>query len=60
MDAFTAVVNDLGQHSLWPASQDPPPGWRRTFGPASRATVLAAIAQDWPDITPDSVRGGIA
>ena len=55
-DAFTVVVNDAGQYSLWRASGDPPDGWRRQSAVMSRTACLDAIAIAWPDITPARVR----
>jgi amino acid adenylation domain-containing protein/thioester reductase-like protein len=54
--AFLVVVNEEGQHSLWPATLTVPPGWRQQ-GPAMRKDAcLAAIMAAWPDIAPASVR----
>jgi len=57
-DAFTVVVNDAGQYSLWRASGDPPGGWRRQSAVMSRSACLDAIAGAWPDITPARVPVG--
>ncbi|HEY3877225.1 MAG TPA: amino acid adenylation domain-containing protein [Trebonia sp.] len=56
---LAVVVNDLGQHSLWPSGRDVPPGWRRRSRPMSRGECLAAVERSWTGITPGSVgRGG--
>ena len=62
-DAFVVVVNDQGQHALWQAELDLPPGWRCASAVLSTRECLAAIDGSWPDIAPASVRaaaGGAA
>src|SRR5450432_850972 len=59
-ETFFAVVNDEGQHALWQAGLDVPPGWRRGSAVMSRSECLAAIADSWPDVTPASARAGAA
>src|SRR5580704_1858826 len=51
-DAYTVVVNDAGQYSLWRASADPPAGWRRRSAVMSWPACLDAIAVAWQDIAP--------
>src|ERR1700689_4405246 len=57
-EAFVVVVNDEGQHALWQARLDVPPGWRRGSAVMSSSDCLAAIAGSWPDVTPAGVRAG--
>ncbi len=52
---FFALVNDEGQHSLWPAFADIPAGWRVGCGPAPRAACLDYIEQTWTDLRPKSL-----
>ncbi|KXK59034.1 protein mbtH [Micromonospora rosaria] len=52
---FLVLVNDEGQHSLWPAFAAVPAGWRSVLGPASRPECLAQIERDWTDIRPRSL-----
>jgi amino acid adenylation domain-containing protein/thioester reductase-like protein len=54
--AFLALVNDLGQHALWQAELDVPPGWHRRSPVLPRSQCLAAIEGSWPDIAPVTVR----
>jgi amino acid adenylation domain-containing protein/thioester reductase-like protein len=54
-DTFVVVVNQLGQHSMWPASLPVPAGWRRQSGALPRAGCLAAIEAGWRNIAPASV-----
>lgn len=49
---FRVVVNELGQHSLWPEITDVPRGWVAVFGPADRPECLEYVEQHWQDITP--------
>ena len=49
---FLVLVNDLGQHSLWPTFRPAPAGWTTVFGPGSRDAALAHVEQHWPDIVP--------
>ncbi|MFP8884613.1 MULTISPECIES: MbtH family protein [Streptomyces] len=52
---FLVLVNDEGQHSLWPEFADVPPGWTRTFGPDGRDACLAHIEATWTDMRPKSL-----
>jgi uncharacterized protein YbdZ (MbtH family) len=45
--AFLALVNDEGQHSLWPDSLDVPAGWRVVEGPGTRDGCTAYIEDNW-------------
>lgn len=62
--SFLVLVNDEGQHSLWPAFADVPAGWRVVYGRRpgedSRAACLDYIEQNWPDIRPKSLRERLA
>jgi MbtH protein len=49
---FVVLVNDAGQHSLWPASADVPGGWRAVFGVASRQECLDYTTAHWTDTRP--------
>ncbi|MFD9903469.1 MbtH family protein [Streptomyces sp. NPDC059063] len=37
---FVVLVNDQGQHSLWPLFADVPEGWTVTYGPCPRQDAL--------------------
>ena len=41
--------NGAGEHSLWPASIPPPPGWRVVHGPDRREACLEYVDQHWTD-----------
>jgi MbtH protein len=49
------LVNDEGQHSLWPASADVPAGWSRVHGPDARAACLRYVEEHWTDLRPRSL-----
>lgn len=52
---FFVVVNDEGQHSLWPESLSLPAGWTVTHGPADRASCLDHVTTEWTDMRPRSL-----
>ena len=49
---FRVVVNERGQHSLWPEFADVPDGWVPVYGPAQRTECHDYVEQHWQDITP--------
>jgi MbtH protein len=49
------VVNDEGQHSLWPAFAAVPQGWVIVHGPELRAECLAYVERNWTDMRPKSL-----
>jgi len=52
---FLVLVNDEGQHSLWPEFAAVPDGWQVTFGPDSRAACLEHVERTWTDLRPKSL-----
>ncbi|WP_327279936.1 MULTISPECIES: MbtH family protein [unclassified Streptomyces] len=52
---FLVLVNDEGQHSLWPDFADVPAGWNVTFGPADRVPCVEHINTNWTDMRPRSL-----
>ena len=54
--AFLALANDLGQHALWQAELDVPPGWHRRSPALPRSQCLAAIEDSWQDMAPVTAR----
>jgi len=52
---FLAVVNDEGQHALWPTFAEVPNGWRTVHGPASRQECLDHVTETWVDMRPKSL-----
>ncbi|GAA3017292.1 MULTISPECIES: MbtH family protein [Streptomyces] len=53
--SFLVLVNDEGQHSLWPGFAEVPKGWHRVCGPASRQTCLDYVNEHWTDMRPKSL-----
>jgi glycopeptidolipid biosynthesis protein len=54
--SFFVLVNDEGQHSLWPTFAEVPAGWRAVHGEAPRAECLEYVEQHWTDIRPRTLR----
>jgi MbtH protein len=52
---YLVLVNDEGQHSLWPAFVEVPAGWRVTHDEDTRAACLEHIEQHWTDMRPNSL-----
>ncbi|MFC8534565.1 MbtH family protein [Streptomyces sp. NPDC057249] len=52
---FMVLVNDEGQHSLWPAFAEVPAGWTTALGESDRASALAYIEAEWTDMRPKSL-----
>lgn len=53
---FLVLVNDEGQHSLWPSFADVPAGWRTAFGEDTRQACLDYVERHWTDLRPASLR----
>ena len=51
---FSVLVNDEGQHSLWPAFADVPAGWTVVHGPTDRPSCVAYVNANWTDLRPRS------
>ncbi len=52
---FRVLVNDEGQHSLWPAAIAVPDGWVVVHDDDSRASCLAYVEENWTDMRPKSL-----
>lgn len=52
---YLVLVNDEGQHSLWPEFAAVPDGWQVVFGPDNRAACLEHVERDWTDLRPKSL-----
>ncbi|MEU7582042.1 MbtH family protein [Streptomyces sp. NPDC041068] len=53
---FLVLVNDEGQHSLWPAFAQRPQGWQVALDEGPRDAALAFIEENWTDMRPRSLR----
>jgi MbtH protein len=52
---FLVLVNDEGQHSLWPAFAAVPAGWAVAHGRATRQACLDYVEANWTDMRPRSL-----
>jgi MbtH protein len=52
---YYVLVNDEGQHSLWPVFAEVPRGWRVVHGPDERAACLEQVTERWTDLRPRSL-----
>jgi MbtH protein len=53
--SYFVLINDEGQHSLWPVFADVPEGWQVIFGEAGRTECLDFIEKSWTDMRPKSL-----
>lgn len=56
---YQVLVNDEGQHSLWPSFAPVPDGWTSVFGPDNRQACLAYVDEHWTDMRPKSLRAAM-
>ncbi|MEV8455764.1 MbtH family protein [Streptomyces sp. NPDC052095] len=52
---FLVLVNDEGQHSLWPSFAEVPGGWTVALAEHDRAACLEYIETNWTDLRPRSL-----
>jgi MbtH protein len=52
---YLVLINDEGQHSLWPVFADVPDGWEVIFGQDGRQECLDFIEKNWTDMRPNSL-----
>lgn len=52
---YLVLINDEGQHSLWPIFADVPKGWEVIFGEEGRQECLDFIEKNWTDMRPNSL-----
>ncbi|MFF8196123.1 MbtH family protein [Streptomyces bobili] len=52
---YLVLVNEEGQHSLWPVFVDVPEGWEKVFGAAPRQECLDYVENSWTDMRPKSL-----
>lgn len=53
--SYYVLVNDEGQHSLWPAFAEIPPGWTVAHGQDNREACLTYVNENWTDMRPLSL-----
>jgi MbtH protein len=49
---YHVLVNDEGQHSLWPTFVQVPEGWTIVHKSDNRAACLEFIEKNWTDMRP--------
>jgi MbtH protein len=52
---YHVLVNDEGQHSLWPSFIEVPKGWTIVHKADTRAACLEFINKNWTDMRPNSL-----
>ncbi|KAA9373322.1 MbtH family protein [Microbispora cellulosiformans] len=52
---YLVLVNDEGQHSLWPQFAEIPQGWVAVCGPDNRDVCRAYVEKHWTDLRPRSL-----
>jgi len=50
--AFVVLINDQGQHSLWPAAAEIPAGWSTACEQNRRQACIEYINENWTDMRP--------
>jgi MbtH protein len=53
--SYYVLINEEGQHSLWPVFADVPKGWEVIFGESGRQECLDFIEESWTDMRPKSL-----
>jgi MbtH protein len=53
--SYYVLVNEEGQHSLWPEFIEVPAGWQVAFGAAVRQECLDYVEENWTDMRPLSL-----
>ncbi|MFD3647857.1 MbtH family protein [Streptomyces cyaneofuscatus] len=52
---YLVLVNDEGQHSLWPSFVEVPAGWTVAHPEDTRQACLDYVEQNWTDLRPRSL-----
>lgn len=52
---FHVLVNDEGQHSLWPTFVDVPAGWSIVLASTDRQSCVDYVNEHWTDMRPKSL-----
>ncbi|MER6168071.1 MbtH family protein [Streptomyces violaceorubidus] len=57
---YLVLVNDEGQHSLWPSFAEVPAGWTVALAETDRQACLDYINEHWTDMRPKSLVAAMA
>lgn len=49
------MVNEEGQHSLWPSFAEVPAGWTAALEETDRQSALDYVNENWTDMRPKSL-----
>ncbi|HWU05812.1 MAG TPA: MbtH family protein [Streptomyces sp.] len=52
---YLVLVNDEGQHSLWPAFAEVPAGWTVAHPEDTRQACIEYVERNWTDLRPKSL-----
>ncbi|GIH59820.1 MULTISPECIES: MbtH family protein [Microbispora] len=52
---YHVLVNEEGQHSLWPAFAEVPAGWSVAKAATDRQSALDYVTANWTDMRPASL-----
>jgi len=52
---YRVLVNDEGQHSLWPSFAEVPAGWTVVLSETDRQSALDYVEANWTDMRPRSL-----
>lgn len=52
---YLVLVNDEGQHSLWPTFVEVPAGWQVALEESSHEAALKFVEDNWTDMRPKSL-----
>ncbi|MEU5883554.1 MbtH family protein [Spirillospora sp. NPDC047279] len=52
---YVVLVNDEGQHSLWPSFAEVPAGWTVAKTEDTRQACLDHVNENWTDMRPKSL-----
>ncbi|MGG0663251.1 MbtH family protein [Viridibacillus arvi] len=53
---YNVLINEEGQHSLWPSFLVIPEGWSIIYWEESRQDCLEYIDKNWTDLQPKSLK----
>ncbi|GHC89665.1 protein mbtH [Nocardiopsis terrae] len=53
--SFHVLVNEEGQHSLWPSFAEVPQGWNPVLRDVDRDEALEYVDANWTDMRPRSL-----
>jgi MbtH protein len=53
---YHVLINDEGQHSLWPTFITVPAGWKIAKLSSSRSECIEYIEQNWTDMRPNTLK----